>query len=85
MYNSIISRFLSPLIDLPIDENKATTASLNGITPPDDIDIEIRNAMIDMNNPKNTISLNLFFFSSISDSSGLLSISDLNPLYPFFN
>ena len=77
-------RLVSPFRALPIDENKAPTASLTGITPPEDIEMDIRNAMADISDPKSTISLNLFFFSSISETSGS-SRSDFIPLYPFLN
>jgi len=70
-------------MDFAMDENSAETASLSGITPPDDIEIDIRKAITDMNAPNRTISLNLFFFSSISDTSGS-SRSDFRPLYPSF-
>ena len=84
MYSSIMSRFLSPSTAFPMEENSAAMASLSGMMPPDEIEIEIRNATTDMNRPNRTISLKRLFFSSISDSSGF-SRSDFIPLYPFLS
>ena len=69
MYSSIMFRFLSPLNALPMDENRAETASDTGMTPPDDIEMDIRNAITDMISPNNTIRTNLFFFLVISEPS----------------
>ena len=52
-----------------MEENRAETASDTGITPPDDIEMDIRNAITDMISPNITIRVNLFFFLTISESS----------------
>ena len=67
-----------------MEENSAETASDTGITPPDDIEMDIRNAITDMINPNITISVNLFFFLAISESS-CEPRSSFSPLYPFFS
>ena len=65
-----------------MEENNAETASETGITPPDDMEMEMRNAISDMNSPNTTIRRNLFFFLAISDSSCAFRSSFI-PLYPF--
>ena len=50
-------------------ENRADIASLTGITPPDDIEIDIRNAMNDIRVPNTVMTTNLLFFLEISLSS----------------
>lgn len=53
----------------PTAENSAAIASLMDITPPDDIDMDIRNAMNAMTIPNTTMTANLLFFLEISLSS----------------
>ena len=72
MYSSTMFRFSPPFC---IADISAETASLTGMTPPDDIDMDIRKAMTESTTPNAQIILNLRFLTAISLSSSGGSMS----------